>query len=64
MFTKGSRRLMRYNYKVLERIIMGKNPQQILGRIHKFYKVPKEKTVPPMELKNMQTYPIVSVKEK
>ena len=33
---------------------MGKNPKQRLGRNRKLQKVPKEKTFPLMELKNIQ----------
>ena len=55
---------MRYCYKVYKRIIMEKNTKKRLGGTRKFQKVSKEKTVPPMELKNPQIEPSELVKEK
>ena len=43
---------------------MEKNPKQRLGGNRNFQRVPKEKIVPPMELKNIQIEPSGSEKEK
>ena len=61
---KSNKILMRFFYKVCKRRIMGTNPKQILGGTQKLGKVLKEKTVSPIELKNLRIEPKWVCKKK